>query len=203
MGNFMYVYFNHCLKLVFIVTRNSFLCQQDKTKRKLYIDGYIKAIRDHLLGKPYYNQVHDIIPISNRDAKDPEVDRLRKVIVDIATKQPYWGEERPTKWLLLADELTREGIVRQDEPVLQLNEVIQMAEKLDVSKEDVMVFLNFHHKLGDFIHFDEGELTDTVILNSQWLANMFRYDATVWLFHFRDCAICYSNDTALLLEITK
>lgn len=90
-------------------------------------------------------------------------------------KQSHWGEKRPTRWLLLADKLSREREKRKQEPVIHLNEVLNMAEEFGVQPDELTALLQFHHNLGDFIHFNEVGLTDTVILCPQWLANMFRY----------------------------
>lgn len=147
-------------------------------QRKLEIDSYISSIYDHLRGKPYHRHVYGVIPISNRKAKDPGIERLRQVIVEVATKQSHWGEQRPNRWLLLADKLSQEGDKRLEEPVIQLDEVIRFAAQVGVQESEVAAFLDFHHKLGDFIHFNETGMKDTIILCPQWLANVFRYVST-------------------------
>ncbi|KAL3889131.1 hypothetical protein ACJMK2_001485, partial [Sinanodonta woodiana] len=30
---------------------------------------------------------------------DPSLDKLKRRIVELASQQPYWGEEKPARWL--------------------------------------------------------------------------------------------------------
>lgn len=157
---------------------------------------FVDSIHEHLKGKPYCGHVHDVIPISNCDAADPRMDDLREKIVEVASKQPYWGEERPIKWLMLADRLTQERDARQDEPVLQIVEVIKIAKEFGILGDEVQVFLNDSHNLGDLIHFDEDGLRDMVIMNPQWLINMFRYVVVI----LRGLSIILLNKNRLALK---
>lgn len=140
---------------------------------KAAIVSFIKEINEHLKGKPYRRQVHAVIAISNK--YDNGVGELRQKIVEAVSKEQYWGEEQPIKWLLLAERLEEEGSSRREEPVLQLDEVVAIAEEFDMSRDEVLAFLNHSHQLGDVIHFDEKGLRKTVIMDPQWLINMFRY----------------------------
>lgn len=160
---------------------------------KAAIVSFIKEIHEHLKGKPYHSQVYDVIAISNKC--DKGVGKLRKQIVEAVTKEQYWGEKQPLKWLLLAERLKEEGSSRQKEPVLKLKEVVKIAEEFDMSRDKVLAFLNHSHQLGDVIHFDEKGLRDTVIMDPQWLINMFRYGDVL-------CLQCYMIPTVLLIYQT-
>ncbi len=116
-----------------------------------------------------------IIPISNRDPRDPGVAELRQTVIDVASKQSYWGERRPIKWLLLADKLDQTRDVRQEEPTMSVTELLTTASQLGLQREELGAFLKFHHNLGDLVYFDEPGLNDIVILSPQWLGKVFRY----------------------------
>ena len=98
---------------------------------------------------------------------------LRRHIIEVAKKQSYWGEERPIKWLLLADKLDRE---KEEQPQMTLTKVETLGKDCGIrEKDEILAFLTFHHNLGDLIYLDERGLRDTVILSPQWLSNIFRY----------------------------
>lgn len=147
---------------------------KDDDQREVEIQSYIDSVHNHLKGKPYYEHVFDVIAISNCIADESAVNNLRELVVEAAKIQPYWGEERPNRWLLLADKLAQERIIRKEDPILQFKEVINIAKELGVTESEVPTFLKFYHKLGDLIYFDADGVRDTVVLCPQWLANQFR-----------------------------
>ena len=123
--------------------------------------------RDHICGE---------IAIDNTTAvDDPDASGLATLqdkIIEVARKQPHWGEKRPIKWLLLADELDKE---REKRPQMTLTEVENLGKELRIlSREEIVTFLTFHHNLGDLVYLNEDRLQNTVILSPQWLSNIFR-----------------------------
>ena len=123
--------------------------------------------RDHIRGK---------LAIDNTTAVgDPDASGLTQLcdkIIDVAKEQPHWGERRPIKWLLLADELDKERKKRQQ---MTLTEVENLGEELGIkTREEIVTFLTFHHNLGDLIYLNENRLQNTVILSPQWLSDIFR-----------------------------
>ncbi len=114
----------------------------------------------------------EIIAVSNLEGEG--VNKLRKVLLDVASKQPYWGELRPIRWIMLADKLSEQRELRRDEPMMHEDEVLKTAQDLGMHEGDVQKFLNFHHNVGDLVYFDEEGVSDTVILCPQWLGNVFR-----------------------------
>lgn len=125
-------------------------------------------------GKPYYQHVRAIIPVSNCQRNDDGILKLRHKIVNVARQQSYWGEARPIKWLMLADEL-KERANKLEEKCIKMSDVHQAAKECGLQNNvDVTAFLTFHHNLGDLIYFDDNETRDTVILCPQWLASVFR-----------------------------
>ena len=125
---------------------------------------------------PFRDHIYDEIAIDNTTALgNPDgsgLAQLRQKIIEVAQKQPYWGEKRPIRWLLLADELDKE---REKQPQVMLTEVEKVAKELGITeKAEILTFLTFHHNLGDLIYLNEDGLRDTVILSPQWLSNIFR-----------------------------
>ena len=122
---------------------------------------------DHIYGKI---AIDNTIAIENPDASG--LAQLRDKIIEVAQKQPHWGEKRPIKWLLLADELDKE---REKRSQMTLTEVENLGQELGIlTIEEILAFLTFHHNVGDLIYLNEDRLRNTVILSPQWLSNVFR-----------------------------
>ena len=123
--------------------------------------------RDHIYGKI---AIDNTTAVENPDASG--LAELREKIVEVAQKQPHWGEEQPTKWLFLADELDRE---RKRRPQMTLPEVEKLGQELGIlTRQEILAFLTFHHNLGDLVYLNEDRLQNTVILSPQWLSDIFR-----------------------------
>ena len=107
---------------------------QEKNRKVTLVKDYIHAVDRHLEGKPYQKHVKGIIDISNRDEDDPGLTRLRKTIIDVASKQPHWREPRPIRWLMLADKLDQVRISYPKDPTMTLDEVQTTALGLGMEK---------------------------------------------------------------------
>ncbi|KAL3865349.1 hypothetical protein ACJMK2_006947, partial [Sinanodonta woodiana] len=70
-------------------------------------ERYFKDIRSYLKDKPTrFHLVDEDFAIDNTVVDSRLLD-LKKKIVEVASQQPYWGEEVPARWLLLERELMR------------------------------------------------------------------------------------------------
>ncbi|KAL3854291.1 hypothetical protein ACJMK2_013565, partial [Sinanodonta woodiana] len=75
--------------------------------RDAVCDKYFREIRSFLKDKPTrFHLVDDDFAIDNTVVDRKLVDLKRK-IVEVASQQPYWGEEVPARWILLERELMR------------------------------------------------------------------------------------------------
>ena len=142
------------------------------------MDSFLNLIKEHTRGRkmPFRDHIYGKIAIDNTTAvenpDDSGLAQLRDKIIEVAQKQPHWGEKRPIKWLLLADELDKE---REKRPQMTLTEVEKLGQELDIlTREEILAFLTFHHNLGDLIYLNEDGLQNTVILSPQWLSDIFR-----------------------------
>ncbi|KAL3889710.1 hypothetical protein ACJMK2_002039, partial [Sinanodonta woodiana] len=68
---------------------------------------YLEEIRSYLKDKPTtVNLVDEDFAIDNT-VPDSKLEELKKKIVEVASKQPYWGEQIPNRWFLLEQKLLR------------------------------------------------------------------------------------------------
>ena len=143
-----------------------------------------RKVFGHLQTKPYNTHLHDVFIVDNtksgHELECPEVFRLRQEIRTVAKELPHMKEAVPIKWLKFEKEMQ----AKKDEG----NKWISLEETKEVAREVCNVFdeeefitlLNFLHDQRVLIHFDETpELSKMVVLDTQWLINVFKEVITI------------------------
>ncbi|CAH1802713.1 unnamed protein product, partial [Owenia fusiformis] len=147
-----------------------------------YINDYFHKIDTNLHSKVYFRHVKTYIAVDNKSDDDPELNRLKKTIVQLAEGQGFWGQKVPIKWLLLEKHLRGLKVESEDrEPVrfLKFEEVKAIGLREEMDQASVTACLEFYHSVGDMIFFNENNLCDLVILDPQWLIDVFKSVITV------------------------
>ena len=143
-----------------------------------------RMIFGHLQTKPYKTHLHDVFIVDNtksgHELECPEVLRLRQEIRTVAKELPHMKEAVPIKWLKFEKEMQ----AKKDEgnKWISLEETKEVAREVcDVSdKEEFRTLLNFLHDQRVLIHFDDTpELSKMVVLDTQWLINVFKEVITI------------------------
>ena len=131
-------------------------------------------------------------PIDNTDENDPNIIKLRTLLVQEIIEDPldYVNDGIPISWLKVMDELVK---MSDDDPLLQLystnkheNSVVGVMHKchaLDdiIGDEEacikrVIAFMQFGHRIGSFVYFDNiPGLEGSCILNPQWIVDTMTY----------------------------
>ena len=151
-------------------------------------DPSIKAqkIFDSLQSKSYKTHLYDgVFAVDNTKSGDdtaecPEVTRLRREVLAVAKELPQMKEAIPIKWLKYekALQVTRE----QGRKWITLENAKQIASKVCnvVDDQQFQTLLNFFHDQRILIHFDDTpELNKLVILDPQWLIDVFKKVITI------------------------
>ncbi|KAL3889225.1 hypothetical protein ACJMK2_001572, partial [Sinanodonta woodiana] len=68
---------------------------------------YLKKIRSYLRDKPTAVHLVDKDFAIDNSVLDSKLEELKKKIVEVASQQPYWGEQIPTRWFLLEQQLMK------------------------------------------------------------------------------------------------
>lgn len=114
--------------------------------------------------------------ISNIEPSATDFKRLREFIFGIAKEMPGWGEDYPIRWINLEREI--EGLrEKNDKPVLSLENIMEVAKNCPVPitcTQEVILFLQYQHQLGNIIFFNETSLHEFVIIKPTWLIDAFR-----------------------------
>ena len=143
-----------------------------------------RTVFGHLQTKPYKNHLHDVFTVDNtksgQETECPEVLRLRQEIRAVANGLPHMKEAVPIKWLKFEKEMQ----AKKDEgnKWISLKETKEVAwEVCNVSdEEEFRTLLNFLHDQRVLIHFDDTpELSKMVVLDTQWLINVFKEVITI------------------------
>ncbi|XP_052830315.1 uncharacterized protein LOC106875913 [Octopus bimaculoides] len=161
--------------------RNSLNDDQDILKQM--VKEKFNALEEFLIGKPYYK--HIIKPFfavenyGSEDEEDVQICLLREHIQKVALQEPYMGEKIPTRWLQFEDIINQ--LIDNCNNYASIDQVADLA--LDIGIEDeqeVQTMLDFYHDLGVIIYYGgslsavDNILRSLVILNLQWLVEMFR-----------------------------
>lgn len=143
--------------------------KQEKVKR--YFDEIRKFLADkkvnvHLIGEDF---------AINNTKQDKRLKRLKEKIHEVASKQKYWGEAIPARWIALENILMQRK--KQDNKIISFDDVVDYDKCSDMPIRDEMelqLFLQFEHDLGNIIFFKDENLRQFVILQPQWLVDAFR-----------------------------
>ena len=143
-----------------------------------------RMVFGHLQTKPYKTHLHDVFIVDNtksgHELECPEVLRLRQEIRTVAKELPHMKEAVPIKWLKFEKEMQ----AKKDEgnKWISLEETKEVAREVcNVSdEEEFRTLLNFLHDQRVLIHFDDTpELSKMVVLDTQWLINVFKEVITI------------------------
>ena len=169
------------LPAVFVVCTHAdepYCCTTDPRELALRIFGFLRT-------KPYKKHLFkDVFAVDNTKSGSknecPEVARLRKELLSVAHSLPYLKEAVPLKWLRFEHILR---FLREEyDKWIPINEARQIAaDKCGIDDdEQFRTMLQFLHDQKFLIHFNKTpELNNMVILDPQWLIDIFKKVITV------------------------
>ncbi|KAL3887772.1 hypothetical protein ACJMK2_000165, partial [Sinanodonta woodiana] len=142
--------------------------------RKEAIDKYFIELRYRLGEKPTIRHlVHDIA-IDNTKP-DPILEELKKRIFEVSKQQPHWGEETPARWLPLEQAIMTLKASGTKIVEHSFIEEINMSGSVKIEDRDELeLFLKFHHEMGTILYFSVEELRKKIILEPQWIIDALK-----------------------------
>ena len=151
---------------------------RDPRELSVEIFGYLKD-------KPYGDHLCDVFFVDNtslrvKTSDCPQVARLRQEVLKKAKELPHIKEIIPIKWLKFEMEL--QAVKKKGCNWIFLEVAKDIASKdCKVNEEnEFMTLMNYLHDLKCLIHFDHtDELKKIIILNPQWLIDVFKKVITV------------------------
>lgn len=117
----------------------------------------------------------DLFFINSIDGNDPEIDRLKDRLVNLATTQPKWKEQLPMAWVPLLIQLDdmrskRAAIIK----TTQIEDINKGNSDLALTESQLTGFLKHQHRTGKFLYFNDPGLNQFVIIQPTTLVNILR-----------------------------
>ena len=147
-------------------------------------DTLARELFGSLQTKPYNKHLHDVFVVDNTksglESECPEVVRLRNEVLAIAKELPQMKEPIPIKWLKFEKEI--QAASKEGHKWISLETATSIAsERCNVvDSKEFKTLLNFLHDKRILIHFDDTpELNELVVLDPQWLIDVFKKVITV------------------------
>ena len=157
-------------------------------------DGYALAreVFGSLRSKSYRTHLYeDVFVVDNTKSghrsECSEIIRLRQEVLDLAKELPQLKEAIPMKWLRY--ENTLETMKTDGHKWISLNSAKQIASEVCniVDEKQFRTLLNFLHDQRILIHFnDTPKLNKLVVLDPQWLIDVFKKVITVRPFNRKE-----------------
>ncbi|KAL3854635.1 hypothetical protein ACJMK2_013896 [Sinanodonta woodiana] len=149
-------------------------------------ERYFRKIRSYLSDKPtILHLVNEDFAIDNTVVDDKLV-ALKQKIVEVASQQPYWGEEVPARWILLERELTRLKAAGIKVIPRTLLEAFNQAHDVPIPTEELELFLKFQNDIGTILYFSIEVLKDNIILVPQFMIDALKSLITAEVFVLRN-----------------
>ena len=146
-------------------------------------------VLDRLMSKPYDAHLVDVFFVDNTksgsESECLEVIRLRRKVLAVAAELSHTKEVIPFKWLAFvkAVQACKENGIKH----ISLEQAKDIALHYGINKDfEIKALIGYLHDLRILIHFDDSpELNEMVVLDPQWLIDVFKKVITVQ--PHRDC----------------
>ncbi|XP_045175217.2 uncharacterized protein LOC123536268 [Mercenaria mercenaria] len=157
-----------------VILVGTFADKIDQARRQELAKSYFRKLRRKLAKTETFEHLAEEIIIDNSTV-DPNIDALKTTIWKLASKQSYWGEQKPANYIILEKTLMKlrnEGLkVLLKKDLREINKAMPVPIASD---EGLDVFLNFQHETGYLLYFNDTLLKDYVLLEPQWLVDAFK-----------------------------
>ncbi|KAK3577279.1 hypothetical protein CHS0354_008372 [Potamilus streckersoni] len=155
--------------------------------RQSVVDRSFQQIRSILKDQPSrFHLTNDDFAIDNTK-RDPRLEDLKRKIIDLARKQPHWGQEVPTRWLLLEQAIMT--LKASGTKVVDLSVVRELNQRGSVpieTEKELDLFLRFQHEKGIIIYFSAKRLNKKIVLDPEWLIDALKSLITAKAFIYKN-----------------
>ena len=145
----------------------------DPSCTKEHLEWASRHIDNNYISK--YHKITDIFTVSCKTKRG--LDDLYKCIIKTSLAQPFMPERVPRAVVLLEERILEEKIKRQP-PVMSWDDFKRISEESGISTDELVVkTANFFKQIGMISFFSDPNnpsISDMVIIDPQWLANVFR-----------------------------
>ncbi len=147
---------NQVPNVLLVGTHKDKLQGQNVVEKEKCAEQLIECLRKKLTGKQY-----------------------KYLIINYFHVCPTWETERPIPYMRLLSKLYEQE-EKPEHAIMKYEDIMKYASEYDIKLEDdVKQFLAFHHTTGDLTYFSNHEMENYVIVNAQWLVNVFTKVITI------------------------
>ncbi|XP_033112179.1 uncharacterized protein LOC117113057 [Anneissia japonica] len=163
---------------VFIVGTHMKKLSGNKKGREKKLKQIEEKIFLSLKNTPYQRHVvTKLFAVENSLDEDSGISELRSHLEEVCLAEPYMDFLTPVTWLKLLADLEEKR--NEGKHCLKLEEVKALAEECKI-KGSIHIVLNFFQDIGEVVYFGREEdpdgnlLKENIILDPQWLVDLFR-----------------------------
>ncbi len=139
-----------------------------------YVDDFKNEVKEIVASmKVLEIPESDMYFVDNKEGSNDSFRKLRLKLQHLIIGLPTWGMKRPVSWLKLEADM-REKVNKANQKHIKFDEVKELAKDSHMSPDEVESFLLFLHTMGDVVFYSDPILRDVVILDPQWLVNVFK-----------------------------
>ncbi|CAG2223809.1 unnamed protein product [Mytilus edulis] len=148
----------------------------DKIKNEEERCQKTKSLNSFLDGHRKRRHIRDLCFLSNEEPSKykTEFEYLRKVIFKLAGDIPKWGDNLPTRWIVLEKEIDR--LIDDGKRVIPHKEAELLAKicsfPISEMESELNSFLKYEHETGNLIYFDD--IKSYIVLKPEWLVDIFK-----------------------------
>ncbi|XP_063411619.1 uncharacterized protein LOC134694537 [Mytilus trossulus] len=161
-------------RIIIVLTHKDKLDPNKIEQRRTEVFAEIKHM---FLQTPFMQHlvIEDQIFVNAKDKCDPELAKLKNIIIRESKMQPTWGEPLPKCFIPL--ELEFASLIKRNIPLItmeHLQKINSLQPIRSLTESELKVFLKFQHAIGKVLYFDEHRLNRHVILSPTHLIDAFK-----------------------------
>ncbi|CAC5375220.1 unnamed protein product [Mytilus coruscus] len=119
--------------------------------------------------------IKEQIFVNAKNKCDPEMAKIKKIIIEQSMEQPTWGQKLPKCFIPL--ELEFDSLLSRNIPLItmkQMKKINSLQPVRPLTEQELKVFLKFQHSVGRILYFDEANLDQHIILSPTHLIDAFK-----------------------------
>ncbi len=173
---------NQVPNVLLVGTHKDKLQGQNAVEKEKCAEQLIECLRKKLTGKQYKYLISDYFHVDSKGGVHRDTEsfkKLKKCLIASIKVCPTWEIERPIPYMRLLSKLYEQE-EKPEHAIMKYEDIMKYASEYDIKLEDdVKQFLAFHHTTGDLTYFSDREMESYVIVNAQWLVNVFTKVITI------------------------
>lgn len=132
------------------------------------LDRYVQDVSEKARG--HLSKEYEYF-ISNTDDDSGVFKKIRQNLLNLAKTMKTWNMDYPFKFIQLEKCLQQR---KKKLPIIEFRELENISTEIQnpLSHKELKFFLEFHHEMRTLVYFED--LSDYIILDTQWLSNAFK-----------------------------